>query len=263
MTAATDSSGLRHIDQAAGFDAGWEIDVFGGYRREIEASSYDTQAAAEARNTVLVTVVTDVARAYLDMRGFQARISAFWNFLDFDTLDALVDIADLRTREQLGVYQATIINAVSEVDTAIDAYSAQRDGLENVADALTASQQAEDYASERHRRGLTDFLNVLDTQRQEYDLEDQYVAGMSATADAFVTSYKTLGVGWEEYQSIPPILVGLSPQSSPRSGTCSRRLLMCRSKDDGTTYLIDAVAGTCCRCCAGLWRGLLKWKKRK
>ncbi len=358
LTAATSSSGLHHIEQVRGFDAGWEIDVFGRYRREIEASRYDAQAAAEARNAVLVTVIADVVRAYLDMRGLQmevaaasqgvdtakqtldfvraryeggftnaldltlaqrelatlrarlaplaaqvraarytiavllgqypealatelesplvippippqvqvglpldllrrrsdirvaerrlaaatARIgvataelfphlnltaafgvqypglaspggkqiwsagpSAFWNFLDFGTLDALVDIADLRTREQLVVYRATVINAVREVDAAISAYTAQRDRLNNLGDALAAGQEAEGYASERYKRGLTDFLNVLDAQRQEYDLEDQYAVAQTATADAFVTMYKALGGGWENYQSIPPI----------------------------------------------------------
>ena len=92
-----------------------------------------------------------------------------------------------------------------EVDTTISAYTAQLDRLNNLGDALAAGQQAEDYASERYKRGLTDFLNVLDAQRQEYDLEDQYAVAQSATADAFVSLYKALGGGWENYQSIPPI----------------------------------------------------------
>jgi len=83
--------------------------------------------------------------------------SAFWSLLDFGTLDALVDIADLRTREQLVIYRATVINAVREVDAAISQYSAQRDRLDNLGDALVASQQAEGYASERYKRGLAKF----------------------------------------------------------------------------------------------------------
>jgi NodT family efflux transporter outer membrane factor (OMF) lipoprotein len=134
-----------------------------------------------------------------------AGISAFWNFLDFGTLDALVDIADLRMREQLVVYRATIINAVREVDTTVSAYAAQLDRLNNLGDALAAGREAETYASERYRRGLTDFLNVLDAQRQEYDLEDQYAMAQTGAADAFVALYKSLGGGWENYQSIPPI----------------------------------------------------------
>ena len=134
-----------------------------------------------------------------------AGLSAFWNILDFGALDALVDVADLRMREQLVFYRATIINAVRDVDTSVDTYTAQRDRLNNLGDALTASQQAEDYASERYKRGLTDFLNVLDAQRQEYVLEDQYAIAQTATADAFVALYKALGGGWENYQSVPPI----------------------------------------------------------
>ncbi len=136
---------------------------------------------------------------------WSAGASTFWNFLDFGTLDALVDIADLRTREQLVVYRATVINAVREVDTAASAYAAQSDRVNNLGDAITASQQAQRYASERYKRGLTDFLNVLDAERQEYVLEDQYAAAQTATADAFVALYKALGGGWENYQSIPPI----------------------------------------------------------
>ena len=359
LNAATNSNGIQHVRWVAGLDAGWELDLFGKYRREIEASRYDTQAAAEARNAVLLAVVADVVRTYLDMRGLQmelavvrqavdtaqhtvvlmqtrfqggftneldlalaqreygtlqarvaplvAQVSAaqyaiavllgqypeeiahelqspraipaippqvqtglplelvrrrpdireaerqlaaatarigvatanlfphlaltggvgvqvpglassgrggpiwsagplgLWNLLDFGALDAVVDIADLRTREQLVAYRATVIRAVSEVDTAISAYAAQRERLNNLGDALTASHRAVTLATDRYERGLTDFLNVLDAQRQEYDLEDQYAEAQSATADAFVALCKALGGGWESYQSVPPI----------------------------------------------------------
>ena len=131
--------------------------------------------------------------------------TGLWNFLDFGALDAVVDIANLRTREQLVAYRATIIRAVSEVDAAISAYQAQQDRLSDLGDALTASHRAVSLGTDRYERGLTDFLNVLDAQRQEYVLEDEYARAQSATANAFVALYKALGGGWENYQSIPPI----------------------------------------------------------
>jgi NodT family efflux transporter outer membrane factor (OMF) lipoprotein len=73
LTSASNTAGLQHITSVAGFDAAWEIDLFGRVRREIEAARYDTQALAAARNAVLVTVVADVVRAYLDMRGLQTQ----------------------------------------------------------------------------------------------------------------------------------------------------------------------------------------------
>jgi multidrug efflux system outer membrane protein len=59
----------------AGFDAGWELDIFGGVRRGIEAAGADLQAAVETRRDVLVTLTAEVARNYIDLRAFQQRIA--------------------------------------------------------------------------------------------------------------------------------------------------------------------------------------------
>ena len=63
------------IDMVSGFDAAWEIDLFGRLRRQIEAAHYDAQAAASARDAVQVTVIADVARAYVDLRGLQMQLA--------------------------------------------------------------------------------------------------------------------------------------------------------------------------------------------
>ena len=354
---SADNRNGGRIVQAIGFDAGWEIDLFGRIRREIEAAGYDKDAAAEARNDVLVTMIADVVRAYLDQRGLEMRLaalqrgvdtarqtvdyvqkrfdrgltdeldlalakrefaslnaqvaplaarvqaarysiavligqypetvdqqlakpgmipalpaavgaglpidllrrrpdireaerqlagatarigvatanlfphlavtgaigwqdfaahnaispeiwaagpSAAWSLLDFGTLDALVDVADLRAREYLLNYKQTILHAVQQVDTDIDDYAAEQDSLRQLNEALVASQRSVQLASDRYDRGLTDFLNVLDAQRQEYALEDQYAATQQAAADSLVGLYKGLGGGWEQFQTLPP-----------------------------------------------------------
>jgi outer membrane protein TolC len=71
--------------------------------------------------------------------------------------------------------------------------------------ALLASQRAVTLANERYERGLTDFLNVVDAERQEYDIEAQYTGTQVAAAEAFVELYRSLGGGWESYQALPPI----------------------------------------------------------
>src|ERR1700730_13068091 len=72
---AANTTGYNHIDEAGGFDATWELDVFGKLRREIEASHFDALAAAKARDAVLVSVIANVARAYIELRGFQEQIA--------------------------------------------------------------------------------------------------------------------------------------------------------------------------------------------
>ncbi len=60
---------------AADFDAGWELDVFGGLRRSIEASDADLQASAEDLNNVLVSLLAEVALNYVDTRTYQTRLA--------------------------------------------------------------------------------------------------------------------------------------------------------------------------------------------
>ena len=59
----------------AGFDATWEIDVFGGVRREVEAADAAVDAAVAEFRSVLVTLFGEVARNYVDLRGFQRQLS--------------------------------------------------------------------------------------------------------------------------------------------------------------------------------------------
>jgi multidrug efflux system outer membrane protein len=65
---------LQHDLFKTGFDAGWEIDIFGGTRRRIEAAEASVDAALEDRRGVVVTLLGDVAKNYIDLRGLQRRL---------------------------------------------------------------------------------------------------------------------------------------------------------------------------------------------
>jgi multidrug efflux system outer membrane protein len=56
-----------------GFDASWEVDLFGHVRRGIEAASADTGAAEADARDAQVTVTAEVARNYFELRGAQQR----------------------------------------------------------------------------------------------------------------------------------------------------------------------------------------------
>jgi NodT family efflux transporter outer membrane factor (OMF) lipoprotein len=360
LHAAADTAGYERVNQIAGFAGGWDLDIFGRYRREIEATLYDAEAAEDDREGVLITVLADVARAYLDLRAFQARLAVaresvdeakrnlnlvqtraqegitndldvalaqrelstfeaaipplqgdidaakyviavllgrypedittelaptrplpafpariavgtpldvlrrrpdvqqaerllaeataqigvatadlypdlsvsgalgaqggtviqgdkpltyiaaagpalLWPMLDFGTLDARVDIADLQTKEQLARYKKTALQAVEQVDEAAASYRAQQGGLRDLERAIVAAKQSVTLATERYERGLTDFLNVLDAQRQLFALKAQYVETQQNAAEQLVRLYKALGGGWETYQAVPPV----------------------------------------------------------
>ncbi len=64
-----------------GFDASWEIDMFGGVRRAIEAAEAGIDAAVEDSHSVRVTLLGEVARNYIEMRGFQQELAIAKNNL--------------------------------------------------------------------------------------------------------------------------------------------------------------------------------------
>jgi len=65
----------------SGFDSSWEIDVFGGVRRSVESADATVEASIEDRRDVLVTLLGDIARNYIDLRGFQRRLAVAQNNL--------------------------------------------------------------------------------------------------------------------------------------------------------------------------------------
>jgi NodT family efflux transporter outer membrane factor (OMF) lipoprotein len=360
LHSAGNTAGFDHVDEAGGLDLTLELDVFGKLRREIEASGLDALAAAKARDAVLVSVIANVARAYIELRGYQAQLAVtrknietarrslqvaqsrfnqgltneldvtlaqrqlatfdasigpltdqirssqyfvagllgqypesllselrvdgraprfpakvpvglpvsllqrradiqqaefeigaatarvgaavadlfpriavtgavggqggvlattgtpttfiggigpalYWPVLDFGTLDARIEVADYRAREALLRYKASVLNAVQEVDQAISGYNAEQSRLASLSRARNASLEAVRLSSERYERGLTDFLNVLDAERQQFELEAQYVISRRRAGVQLVALYKALGGGWERYQAVPPI----------------------------------------------------------
>ena len=60
---------------AASFDAGWELDIFGGVRRSVEAAGADLLASQEDLRDVLVSLLAEVALNYVEVRTFQTRLN--------------------------------------------------------------------------------------------------------------------------------------------------------------------------------------------
>jgi NodT family efflux transporter outer membrane factor (OMF) lipoprotein len=59
----------------AGFDANWEVDVFGGVRRSVEAADARVEAALDDRNAVLVSLMAEVGLEYVTYRSLQQRVA--------------------------------------------------------------------------------------------------------------------------------------------------------------------------------------------
>ena len=82
----------------AGFDASWELDLFGGVRRSVEAADADLGANRAALHDVQVSLLAEVARNYFELRGSQLRLDIARH--DIDNQQQTVKLATVR--EQLG-----------------------------------------------------------------------------------------------------------------------------------------------------------------
>jgi NodT family efflux transporter outer membrane factor (OMF) lipoprotein len=106
--------GLKNpFDQyQAGFDASWELDLFGRVRRSVEAADADTDASVESSRDVLVTLLGDVARTYIDFRGAQLRAS----ILDENLKTQRDSLALARDRRNVGIGDdLDVANAAAQV----------------------------------------------------------------------------------------------------------------------------------------------------
>src|SRR5580692_962743 len=60
---------------SVGFDAPWEIDIFGGVRRGVEAARANTEAAVWQMRDGEVTLTAEIATDYMTLRALQARVA--------------------------------------------------------------------------------------------------------------------------------------------------------------------------------------------
>jgi NodT family efflux transporter outer membrane factor (OMF) lipoprotein len=337
-----------------GFDAAWEVDVFGRIRRGLQAASADATAAAEARRAVLVAVLGELGRSYAELRGFQLRLDIankniliqqdtlnltqarakaglateldvvraaaqlettrsavptlqsgvdtsihrisvllgkepgalraellpgapvpvtppevpvglpsellerrpdirqaeaqivaatarvgeakaefFPRFLLLGTagrqasqlhdvtlgmgnffaagpavslpiftggrIRSQVQVQDARLQQSVITYRSTILTALEETENALVAYAEEQVRREHLETAVKSNEESVQLSSELYKAGLTDFLSVLDAQRELYADEDLLAQSRTAQTVNLIALYKALGGGWQSF----------------------------------------------------------------
>jgi outer membrane protein, multidrug efflux system len=342
----------------AGFDASWEIDVFGRVRRNIEAADADIAAQIEDRRDVLVTLLSEVARNYIELRSFQRQVtiaqanldaqqetldltrirfnaglvsdldvaraeaqvqttasqiptfetsiatsihqlsvllgqepnalsaeltpdepippappaipislpsellrrrpdirraerdlagatarigaatadlfprfsltgsaglastkfsklpnsgSGTWSILpgvtipiDFGRIRSNIAVQNAREEQAVTTYEQTVLTSLQEVADSLVAFANEQDRRQKLSAAVDSNQRAVDLADQLYQKGLTDFLTVLQAQRDLYQTQDQLVQSNRDVSSNLVALYKALGGGWEIETETPP-----------------------------------------------------------
>lgn len=83
----------------AGFDASWELDLWGRVRRSVESAQAQAEAAAEQRRAALVSSQAELARDYVQLRGIQELIRI--NQANVRVNEQIFDV--VKVRQQTGL----------------------------------------------------------------------------------------------------------------------------------------------------------------
>ena len=112
-------------------------------------------------------------------------------------LRGALTLRESQQREAAIFFQKTVLQAWKEIDDALTAYREAQRRRADIARSVTESQAALRAARQRYSEGAIDFLNVITTQAQLLQSENDLADSDTQIATDLVNLYRALGGGWE------------------------------------------------------------------
>lgn len=119
-----------------------------------------------------------------------------WNLVDFGRIKAQIAAADARSEAALLSYERTVLIALEETEGALAGYTHSQRQAQALFEAALAAEKAATIARERFGVGVSDFLAVLDAERELLAARDRLAQSQTAAATSLVGVYKALAGGW-------------------------------------------------------------------
>jgi NodT family efflux transporter outer membrane factor (OMF) lipoprotein len=120
-----------------------------------------------------------------------------WDIFDAGKVSYNIKVQDARQAEALAAYRKAVLQSMQDVDDALVAYNREQVRLQSLRDAVSANQRAVDLSTELFEKGSTDFLSVLDAERDLFTAQDAMARSEQQVSANLVALYKALGGGWE------------------------------------------------------------------
>jgi outer membrane protein TolC len=96
----------------------------------------------------------------------------------------------------LAAYHSAILIAFEETEDALVSFGNEQDRRDRLAATVEADETAFELANVQYKAGLTDFLTVLDAQRELYSNQDLLAQSQTRVTASLIGLYKALGGGW-------------------------------------------------------------------
>lgn len=171
----------------------------------------DVRAASAnlAANTALAESVTAELLPSFSLSGFYGiaensltSAASVWNvalgaavaLIDFGRIEGRIDAARAREVQAFQLYRKTILEAVSEVETALADQARINEQRIALQKAYDNADRAFTLSETLYKEGEISFLDVLDAQRTVNEADSALVQAEASQAESLVRLYKSLGV---------------------------------------------------------------------
>ena len=130
--------------------------------------------------------------------GFFSIFPSFnWPIFSAGKIRNRIRVEEARTEQALIFYELTVLEALEEVQDAIVAYAQETARRDRLTEAVDASQRAVDLVRTQYLSGLTNFQNVLDTQRSLFNQQDLLAESEGFVVQNLILLNRSLGGGWQ------------------------------------------------------------------
>ena len=138
----------------------------------------------------------DISALTTNGLAWNAGASLLGPLFEFGKNKKRVEVERHKAEQALYEYERTVITAFREVEDALVEIETLKDELQARQDHVTAAQNAQNLSKERYDKGVTSFLELIESQRQAFEAELSLSETTQKLFNGYVKLYKALGGGW-------------------------------------------------------------------
>ncbi|UCD50298.1 MAG: efflux transporter outer membrane subunit [Phycisphaerales bacterium] len=124
-------------------------------------------------------------------------LNVSWPIFNYGRIKNNVRVQDARFQQAVVNYENTVLRAAAEVEGSLSGYRHATTQAHHLKDSVAATQRSVDLAMTQYREGTMDFIRVLTAQSFLVAQQDRLAATEARIALNLVSTYKSLGGGWE------------------------------------------------------------------
>jgi NodT family efflux transporter outer membrane factor (OMF) lipoprotein len=120
-----------------------------------------------------------------------------WNIFDGGRVRARINVEDALTEQAFVRYERAVLEALEDVENSMTGYVRELDRRAALNRSVIAAQQSVGLVKIQYKTGLTDFQNVLDMERSQFEQQDFWALSRGLVLQNLIGIYRSIGGGWQ------------------------------------------------------------------